>query len=482
MPINLNVDMKKNPAIKTPDNVNKEKKKFNKKWFGLLFLFGIIALALVGYRALEFSNNVGIKIRPDDLINPIKKDPELKRDSTGKYTSALLVGIDSRSPKSGLLNTDSMIIATYNYDTHNITMISVPRDLYVKLPDGGWYTKINAFYGHGEGIKKGTGMEYLKKTLTNLTGIEIQYYALVDLQGFKKMIDAVGGVTVNVENTFTDYMYPTESKSKPVYETVTFKKGVQTMDGTTALKYARSRHSPDYQEGTDFARAKRQQKVISALKDKVLTSETLLNPQKVLDIMQAVQDNVKLSEITTDDIQAGINIAKILQKEPGKNYSFVLEPSFGNYQVLTTKVPGTNAYVIAPIAGLDNYSQVKALVKLCITKPAMYSEKSIVRIYDIGLGNELATKKANEIKKKYPFVDIVYMGKLFSGKTGTYVYQNTGKTKGTVDELASYLKVENKTKPEYITTNLNAENVTILLGKEEVKTETTQPTDSIQTN
>lgn len=478
MSVNLNIDNSKNSEVKPIQQKDikkvldiKPKKKVG-KW--IFLTVGFVLLLVVGffiYRALEVSNNIGIKLNPGDILNPIKKDPELKKDSTGKYTSALMVGIDTRSAKSDLMNTDSMIIATYNHETGNITMISVPRDTYVKVPNEGWYTKINAIYGHGESIKKGSGMNYLKGVLQNITGIEIQYYALVDLQGFKKMIDAVGGVTVNVENTFTDYQYPTESKSKPVYETVTFKKGPQKMDGTTALKYARSRHSSDNGEGSDFMRAKRQQKVISALKDKILSTGTLLNPQKILDLMSAVQDNVKLSQITNDDIQAGINIAKKQQETPGKSYSFVLEPSFGNYQIFTTNVPITNAYAIAPTAGLDNYNQVKALVKLCLTKPALYSQEPVIRVYDVGIGNKLANSKVTELKKKFPYTDIVYMGTLLKNKNGTVVYSKQSKFTDSVAELANYLNTQTIQKPDYITTNLNGEDISILLGKLE---ETTQ--------
>jgi LCP family protein required for cell wall assembly len=474
MAINMNIDAKKTPEIINRANIKPVgiKKKFNKKiiWgiLGILFLIG----AAFAYRTFEFSNSIGIKIRPIDILNPIKKDPQLKKDSTGKYTSALLVGIDTRSAKSDLKNTDSMIIATYNYETGNITMISVPRDLYVKVPNEAWYTKINGIYTRGEAVKKGSGMEYLKGALQTVTGIEIQYHALIDLQGFVKMIDAVGGVTVNVENSFTDYMFPTEAKGKPVYETISFKKGPQKMDGTIALKYARSRHSSDAGEGTDFARARRQQKVISALKDKVLSTGTLLNPQKILELMQAVQDNVKLSEINNEEIQASINIAKKQQETPGKSYSFVLDPSFGGNQVITQNVPGVNAYVIAPVAGLDNYTQVKALVKLCLTKPGIYSQKAKIRVYDSGIGNVEATKKANDLKKKYPYLDIIYMGTLYKGRTGTVVYAHTSKFSESVTELSKYFETEMILKPEYVTTNLNNEDVTVLFGKAPVVTET----------
>jgi len=91
-----------------------------------------------------------------------------------------------------------------------------------------------------------------------LVGEEIQYYAMIDLKGFVNLIDSLDGTYINVENSFTDYMYPADNNVG--YQTVTFTAGPQTMDGDIALKYARSRHSMDNGEGSDFARARRQQK------------------------------------------------------------------------------------------------------------------------------------------------------------------------------------------------------------------------------
>lgn len=472
----LNIDgtkkVKINDAKHIKAKVVKPKKKINKK---IILLFVLIALCVGGYfayKTLAFSNDIGVKFGTGDLINSITKTPELKKDTTGKYTSALIVGIDTRGGTSQLRNTDSMIIATYNHDTKNLTMISIPRDFYVQVPNEGWYTKINAIYAHGESLKKGNGINYLATTLTGVTGISIQYKAMVDLTGFKKIIDAVGGVTVNVENSFTDYRYPTEQKGKPVYETVSFKKGPQVMNGETALKYARSRKSFDFEEGTDFARAERQQRVIEALKNKIVSSETLLNPQKVMDIMDAIQDNVKLTGVDLSDIQAGIALAKKYKESPGNTYNFVIQPSFGQSQVVK-RGQGT-LYTIVPVAGANNYTGIKALVKLCLTKPEIYDENPMIRIYDIGLGNAATKAKADAIKVKYPYLNITYMGTLYSGKTGTIIYGHDSIYKGSVDELNAYLKGTSTTKPDYITSNLNNENVTILFGKAVVPTNTSE--------
>ena len=109
----------------------------------------------------------------------------------------------------------------------------------------------------------------------DVLGIPIHYNVTINFEVFKQIVDTLGGIDVEIENTFTDSEYPIEGKEDdPVianrYETVTFTKGLEKMNGERALKYVRSRHG-DGAEGTDFARSKRQQKVILAIKDKLMS-------------------------------------------------------------------------------------------------------------------------------------------------------------------------------------------------------------------
>ena len=177
------------------------------------------------YKGYILTKNMGLKISAENLF-PDNKEPELKKDSTGKYTNALIVGIDTRE-NSKLLNTDTIVLLSYNYDTNDIIMLSIPRDFHVEINDTNWYSRINSVYSSAEQLKENTGLEELTKTVEEITNQEIQYYAMVDYNAFLEIIDTVGGITVNVENSFTDYMYP----SGVGYQTVSFKAGPQEMDG-----------------------------------------------------------------------------------------------------------------------------------------------------------------------------------------------------------------------------------------------------------
>lgn len=459
---------KKEKKIYTPEE---EKKRKKIKIISRIVIFAV--LAFVGgfytYKAFQFSGSIGIKIKPQDIFNPVKKDPELKKDSTGSYTAALLVGIDRRNERSSLRNTDTMIIAVYNYKTADTIMLSVPRDLYVEVPGEGWYSKVNGIYAIGEDKEADKGLKYLEATLEGLTGIEIQYYAMIDLVGFKEVIDTVGGVTVNVENSFTDYQYPTEDSTKPMYEVVSFEEGPQVMDGETALKYARSRKSPDNNEGSDFARARRQQNVITAVKEKVLSSETLLNPAKILGIIDAIKANLRLSDFTLEEIQAGLNLATKQKEISSGSYSFVLDPTIGNYSVVEASNVG-NLYVIIPKLGIGKTEGIKAVVQAIMSQPAMYSEKALVRVYDTGLGYYPTLEKVTQMQQTYPYLNISFMGTLFYDKEGTIIYSNveTGAA-NTGKELAKYLETELSNKPDYISNGLNGEDITIFFGKEVVE-------------
>ncbi len=459
---------------------NTEAKKVNwKKVFSIFFAVAILVGGAYAFRMYKFADSLGLKIGANDILNPIKKDPELKKDTTGKYTAVMFVGIDSRSAMDGLQNTDTIMVVSYNYETKDTIMVSIPRDFAVDIPENGRAYKINAVYHIGESQKKGEGLKKLQSVVKDVTGIETQYYAMVDLQGFRQAIDAVGGVVVNVENSFTDYCYPADETSKNsemrrcgdagvhLAETLNFTKGPQTMDGATALKYARSRKAVGI-EGGDYARARRQQRVIAALRDKMMSSETFLNPQKLLDIMDAVQNNIKVSEFTTQDVQAGIGLVRKMSEDGGKTYSFVLDPSIGNSQVITDRgLPTYLGSTSGPKLGVGNNSEIRELVKLFLKQPALYSEKAIIYVYDNGIGYQNAYQETLKLQENFPYTNIRFMGTVGSqARTGNAVFDQTDATKpNTVRHLAKYFETEETQRPEYITTSLYGEDVTVLLGK-----------------
>lgn len=170
--------------------------------------------------------------------------------------------------------TDSIFLASLNYKKRKTTIVSLPRDIWVQE----LRTKINTLYYWGK--QKNEPFSFVKEYIGKIVGQPVDYVVIIDFSFFEKFIDLIGGIEVDVERDFTDYYFPIAGKENDLcqgdslrrcrYETLVFKKGKQLMDGKTALKFARSRHA-EGEEGTDFARIKRQQKIIEAIKNKLLT-------------------------------------------------------------------------------------------------------------------------------------------------------------------------------------------------------------------
>lgn len=201
----------------------------------------------------------------------------------------LLLGIGG-SGHNGPELTDTIILASLKPSTTEVGMISVPRDLNVNIPGYG-YRKINNVNAFAENDKPGSGPTATAKVINEILGQEVNYTIKVDFSGFEDIINDLGGIDVYVERSFTDTTYPLDDALGSV-QTVSFTQGWTHMDGATALKFARSRHGSNG-EGSDFARAARQQKMLLAVKDKTLSLGVLLNPAKLNRILGTVQDNVK---------------------------------------------------------------------------------------------------------------------------------------------------------------------------------------------
>jgi polyisoprenyl-teichoic acid--peptidoglycan teichoic acid transferase len=196
--------------------------------------------------------------------------------SAGERINVLLLGIDARQDEEGPWRTDTMIVATLDPQTKTAGMLAIPRDLYIPIPaPGAGENRINTANFYGDSTKyPGGGPALAKKTVEYNFAIPIHYYILIDFNGFRKLIDAIGGVDIDVPEAIDDPDYPT-----PDYgvEHLVIPAGLQHMDGDLALKYARSRKST-----SDFDRSKRQMQVILAARDKALKINLLSQAPQLL--------------------------------------------------------------------------------------------------------------------------------------------------------------------------------------------------------
>lgn len=255
----------------------------------IIVAFVVAIVGFVGYRAYGFLN--GLHVKPQDLLS-FFGTPAQNLDSTNGVTNFLLLGIRGEGDDSPNLS-DTMIVLSYNQETKSSTMISIPRDLWVpSLQD-----KINSAYAYGEEASPGAGIKMAQAAVLEDLGLPINYTAVVNFTIFKETIDLLGGIDVYVDPGFTDTEFPIPGKENAMpissrYETITFATGSAHFDGETALKFVRSRHATG-EEGTDFARSHRQQQVISALKQKMLTPTFLLDKNKVDQFFTILDRNLK---------------------------------------------------------------------------------------------------------------------------------------------------------------------------------------------
>lgn len=327
----------------------------------VLIIFLLIGVALFG-RAFFSGANIFNKegTTPLDQIKHLvlSGDKLLTGESDGRI-NVLLLGMGGEGHDGALL-TDTVMVLSIKPETKQMAMISLPRDLWVKTDKFG-YSKLNKVNHYGEmEVGKGEGPKYTRDAVEEITGLSIPYYVRIDFSGFEDIVNSLGGVTVDVENGFIDEEYPTNDYG---YQTIKFARGPQNMDGETALQYARSRHGvindPDPQssvrdEASDFARSRRQQKLITAIKDKALTTGVLANPQKLNSLFEALGKHIT----TNAQMWEGVRLF-----EMARNFQFdeVKISVISNEKYLKVYTTPDGAYTLIPVDGFGEYGKIQEL-------------------------------------------------------------------------------------------------------------------------
>lgn len=369
-----------------------------------IFFAGLIFLAIKinGFYRGIYTANGGIN------------QPTIPKEKT--EFNILLLGYGG-GQHEGTYLTDSMMILHLDLKKHKAAVISIPRDIWVKVPtESGddFHIKINAIYQMGlypndfpDVAKKYRGDgKLIKYVMEQVTGLDMDNYMAVDFDGFKKAIDIIGGIDVNVAKTFDDYSYPIDGKENDLcgkeeqfkevekllngptltpdeqtemdkkfaekpelkeffdnivndpavafpcrYEHLHFEAGKQHMNGETALKYVRSRHA--LQDGGDFGRASRQQKFLSAVKDKVISITFI---PKIIPLLDEMKEHIT-TDIPVDQIKKFIGEA----------------PNAGNYKITNFVLSNENflkdghseggQYILMPEEGIDEWDSVKTGIK-----------------------------------------------------------------------------------------------------------------------
>ncbi len=234
------------------------------------------------------------EVVPDTITTP---------GTEGKRLNVLLLGIDARQGET-MARSDSMILASYDPKTRQVSLLSIPRDTRVSIPGHGM-DKINSASVYG-------GPDLAMRVVSNLLGIQVKYYVLTNFSGFKDIVNALGGVTLDVEQN----MYHEDETDGGVYE-ISLSKGTQRLNGDKALQYVRYR---DYALG-DIDRTKHQQKFLMALGKEMLQPSTITKlPRLIPEINRYVKTNLGLSDMVkmASAMKNDENYNMVAQTLPGR--------------------------------------------------------------------------------------------------------------------------------------------------------------------
>lgn len=310
-----------------------------KKWlWGTALTLVITVIGVVvyyGYSIVHFANSISTASSASSTSNndsgstPTPDTPAavIPKWDGEERVNILLIGGDSRGDDAG--RSDSVMVASIDPVSKKAHLFSVLRDTYVEIPGHG-KSRLNAAFSYG-------GAELTKQTVSNLLGIPIQHYVYTDFTGFMALVDALGGIEIDVEKD----MYYTSKADKHMYD-IDLKKGLQHMDGKTALQYVRFRHDAT----SDFTRTQRQRIFMTELAKKMQSTTSLF---KIPEMLEAIAPYIKTDLSPTQMLKLAslgfdLRVNEIDQQQIPPNKLLTNELA-GAAQVLGVNVPKLQAYI-----------------------------------------------------------------------------------------------------------------------------------------
>ena len=461
--------LQKNPA-------NPKPKRLTKKIASYLFFVSFLSvLAWGGFlltklystsQKITVQNTDSSAIREMSSVVSSFVSPERKklRGEEKNRVNILLLGAAGRD-KPGRNLTDTVMILSIDTQDNRVALLSLPRDLYVQIPKTKNYAKINSLYQYG--LNNNQGAEPIRASVAEITGLEINYFVIVDFAGFTKIIDDLDGINVMNERDIFDPRYPGPNYS---YETFKLAKGLQHLDGATALKYVRERHNdPD----GDFGRAKRQQQVIQAVKNKVFSLGTFFNVLKVNDLLNTLGDNVK-TDIPLDELESFIALSRQVDTQNIANKVVDAWEKDSLLKVSHIFFGSTRAFILIPRVG--SYSEIHDLAANLFDLDAINRRKNEIEKESAQIaiinrsGDPLLLNKIKMLLKDKLDLKILSAendrSKITAEKT-TVTDNTQGQKLFTLDELIKKLPASLSPNKSDI---INKADLTVILGKDLVRT------------
>ena len=382
---------------------------------------------------------------------------ELKTDSKGR-TNILAFGTsgydmdgsEGDGTHAGAQLTDSIMVISIDQKTGDVAMTSLPRD----LKAGATCTatgKVNEVYwcNNLNGDDEAAGAAALQAKVTEILGVEFQYYAHLNWGSLVSIVDSIGGITVTLDEDVNDYYYTGTSIQAGV---------PTTLNGEQALGLARARHGTS---AGDFTRGESQQKILIAIKDKILSSNIGLT--EALSLISALGDNLR-TDFNMDEIKTGVHLAQTLDLDNMRQVS-LLNWSEGVVYMKTANINGIS-YVI-PYAGIDNYTAIKEYIAKQFESNAVIREEANILVLN-GTGEAGVAKREQSklVEIGYTVGDIDDAPEDVDFDNAYYIYVMNEEMYGTKDALVTYYNEDTLTAEE-LPSGIDADgyDFVIILGK-----------------
>lgn len=371
-------------GFETLENNKKSKILKKRKWWHFVFI-GFLAILVLSVAWFFYKTSNVLTIAGDVGVY---EDFKVKKEDN--RLDILVLGIRGAGDENGGLLADTMILISFDKEKQKAAIVSLPRDLFVEMPEHEKLEKINFAYALGESRRwGGGGLALSKEVVKYITGVYIDHAIVLNFEGFKELIDTMGGVTIYRDTPFVEgNQWQGEGKeASPFWRLVTntenfedndeqkesevnltdenFKletqgqywefyvpTGKSVLNGDAALYYVRSRFG-----SSDFDRIKRQQEVVDSLKNKALSLGVLGNPIKIFSILDIVGDNIR-TDMGLGDIREMTNLAQSSDRIPVE--TGFLDTSQGG--LLTAKTIN-GSFVLVPSAGDENFDEIRKFFK-----------------------------------------------------------------------------------------------------------------------
>jgi len=403
-----------------------------------VLVFTVLVLIMIGWVGGKFIYNAH-KLFGGNVFG-ILKTTKLKGEDTGRV-NILLAGNSADDPgHDGANLTDSIMIISIDTVHNTAFMMSIPRDLYVQLPNGDGHQKINAAYVAGQsehfsqpGYPSG-GMGELEYVVSQDLGIPIDYYALVDYSALKDTVNALGGVSVNINSTDPRGLYDPSIDYATHGPLVKLTNGTHTLNGEQALDLARARGDAYGSYGfaaSDFERTANQRLLIVAIKNKAETLGVLSNPAKLSNLFDAIGNNIK-TDISISEVHRMYDLVKNING--GNLKSIGLNSANGKNLLMSYTTPNGQSALV-PAAGVDDFSDIQTFInQITSSNPVVQEGAKVVVLNGTNVNGLATTYKTKLTEQNITVTSISDAGTTNQAKT-LIIDNSNGKMPATKAEL-----------------------------------------------